>query len=92
MARGARWRERQSWERLRWAVGNVLQAWSTQPISLDKLLDLGTEDGAPSGPEEKTPDEARAFVEEIAREHKKKFWTLIPAEFAPAEDGDKDKS
>ena len=89
MGIGAFWRERRDWQRLAWLAATVIAPHVTQiPGNLKQMAETGPDDVLSGLPEEKTPEEARAFVEEIVREHKKKFWTLISDEFSA--DGDKD--
>ena len=87
--RGNRWRERRSWERLGWAVANIINVWASKPVSIGKLLEfLGPEEGTKAA-EEKTPAEIKAHVEAIAKALKPKAWAFLPGEFAPPQDGDK---
>ena len=93
MVRGARWRERREWERVAWLASYVIAPYSKQPPTMAKMLAfLGPEEGtkaAATVPPVTSQEEAAAIVESIAREHKKKFWAMLPDKFA--EDGDKEK-
>ena len=87
--RGARWRDRRAWERLGWAVANLINVWASKPVRLDQLLGfLGPEEGTPEA-EEKTPEEIKEICEGIFKAHKLKAWAFISDEFAPQPDGDK---
>jgi hypothetical protein len=89
LARGARWRERRTWEKLAWLTGYVISPHVKKAPSIARMLAfLGPEEGVAAAVRD-TPDDIPAFLEGLAREHKKKFWAALPDKFAG--DGDKEK-
>ena len=90
MNRGAAWRERRAWERTAWAAATIIAPHlGNRTPTIDRLLSfLGPEDGTKAA-EPVSEEEAAELVKGLFRQHKKKFWTLYPDEFA--DDTDKEK-
>lgn len=96
LIRGARWRERRRWERTAWLAMQVMSPHTGRRTpGMKKLLSfLGPEsrdgDMGTLRKDAATPEEARAIIEALAREHKTKAWTMLKDDFAPPEKQDKD--
>lgn len=93
MARGAKWRARREWERLAWVVSNIIAPHVKRPPTVKRLTAfLGPDEDAAElrkqkggGPKDTSPEGVQAFLDGLARVHKKHAWMILGDKWAPTE-------
>lgn len=85
MAEAADWRNRREWERFAWLAGMGFSAAGKRSPSMKRMLAFLPGELSGKSSDIHSPEQAAEFVESLAREHKKRAWTMLKDKFAEPE-------